>query len=455
MKKIALTTLLLAGLCSSLSAQPPVTSGLNLYLDGATGYNPNGPLPSVWRDLSGSGNDVTALNPTSAEPTWISTTSGYTGVQFDGIANVMTRPANSTNGLTNPNATIFIVRIGNTAYNTMAGPYSTIWPTTVAIGQNDTWDNDFSMMGDWVVHSSTSGNWVHRDHPCYHKLSDCSPAVLTGVLRTGISSADLDYYVNGVISTNPIFTQGSPTPFTSAERGIAVGATWSSSPGVIHPNTYFQGILLEVLAYNRVLSNAEIASVNAYLMHKYNAHDVCNDFDGCDANFTWCAGTASPNNYTFTAQTAGQPYNYEWTVNGAVAGTGSTLNYTFAPGSTDNVCLNLTDCDGKVRCSKCINLCHGDNPKQAMAKLPADQDVQLVSVVPNPATDMVTVQLSGASAEPLQLQVTDMAGRAVYTTTTTAATGKIDVPLQGFATGMYIVQLQGKTIQLSAKFVKK
>lgn len=272
MKKIAPIILLVTSLSCIVSAQVPVTAGLSLHLDAANGYNDNGLSPAVWTDLSGLGNDVTSLNATTAEPNWVANVggTGFAGIQFDGIDDVMTQVSNSTNGFNNPFATIFIVRIANTAYNTLNGPFNNQWNEMVVIGQDNTFNNAFALAANWAIHSTLSGNWVNRDHPCYPELSDCLPAVLTGVFRTGISNGDLEYYVNDNISTNAPVTEGNPTPFTPASRGIAIGASWGSTPGMIEPNTFFQGAILEVLAYDEVLSDAEVNLVNQYLINRYS-----------------------------------------------------------------------------------------------------------------------------------------------------------------------------------------
>lgn len=550
MKKILLAACLLTGLYSPGLAQvaPPVTTGLKLNLDGSVGYVPILVLGGTgsgckWQDQSGNGNDVSSTSSTTT-PYGMSFPGGYGGVEFDGVDDILTRPALATSGLTNPNATIFIVRIANTAYMTST------WNTMLAIGEKNTFNNDFSMMRDWAVHSTISGNWVHRDHSCFPSLPDCFPAIVTGVMRTGIGAGDLDYYVNGVISTNPIFVQGSPAPYTSASRGIAIGGSWGSTPGSI-AGTYFRGSILKVLAYDRVLTATEIDQVHQYLKTRYSVPNTCGPVT-CDPDFSWTMSTASTNTYTFNAQHQNLPYTYEWQLNGSFVNSGPScmLNFPATAPTNYKICLLLRDCDGQEVCRQCIDFCHSDkagttwgctpdftvtsntntpmdvtlapvtpggsyiwtvtdasggvyagpsaplpsytvtmsptvglanysftmqdpaNPSCSrgagvhcfsnnspspykIAPLQDEHPLELVSVVPNPASTLVTVQLSRPAADPLQLRVSDMSGRTVYTTTTTTGTSKVDIPLQGLATGMYIVQIQGKAVLLNAKFVKQ
>jgi hypothetical protein len=67
----------------------------------------------------------------------------------------------------------------------------------------------------------------------------------------------------------------------------------------------------------------------------------------------------------------------------------------------------------------------------------------------------VNLQLSRPAEEMLLVNITDMSGRTVYTSEAAAGTDKIQVALDQFATGMYLVQLRGRNLQLNGKFVKE
>jgi len=293
MKKTTFAALLLMATFGSAIAQVPVTSGLKLHLDAANGYNANGTSAATWTDLSGSGNTVTAGNATTAEPTY--TTNAYgtniPGVIFDGTSDYMTRFAASTSGLNSTEATLFVVRIGNTSVNTNGSNYR----TTVSIGEGNSFNNEFALMGDWAIHCTASGVWLRRDHQCYPTLPNNLPAIVSGVLKTGVSNNDIDFYVNGIKSTNSPAPSSSPSPYTAASRSIVIGGRYDGSyTAATQSNTWFSGAIMEVLAYNRVLTQTEVDAVHEYLRCKYkinyescNTPLVCDPIEPCNDKCYW------------------------------------------------------------------------------------------------------------------------------------------------------------------------
>ena len=79
----------------------------------------------------------------------------------------------------------------------------------------------------------------------------------------------------------------------------------------------------------------------------------------------------------------------------------------------------------------------------------AVQAVSTVSVVPNPATDKVTISLAGAEGT---VTITDVTGAVVYNNTTT--NGKVTVALANFATGVYCVSVNSNGKVVTQKLVK-
>lgn len=70
------------------------------------------------------------------------------------------------------------------------------------------------------------------------------------------------------------------------------------------------------------------------------------------------------------------------------------------------------------------------------------------SVYPNPATDMVSVQLSEGLSLDFELNVYDMKGQVVKTINVTAGTSKVDVNTSDLKPGVYAVHLNGTTSRL-------
>lgn len=284
MKKTPLITAALSLLCGAAFAQTiPVTSGLKLHVDAGNGYNANGAAASTWNDLSGSGNNLTSGNAGTAEPVWNANAagSGFAGVKFDGTSDYMVRYANQTSGWNSTAATLFVVRIANTASNTINESNFNGARTTLSIGENNSFNNEFLLMGNWGEHTTSSGQWVRKDHQCYPTLPNNLPAVTAVALNTGLAGSDLNYYVNGIMSTKAADTSGSPAPYTAAARSIMVGGRFDS-PLSLQSMTWFDGYILEIVAYNRLLTPTEIDDVNRYLKCKYQInYAACNVAPNC------------------------------------------------------------------------------------------------------------------------------------------------------------------------------
>lgn len=262
MQKIAVlisiaTTLLLT---HSANAQIPITTGLRLHLDAAIGYNPNGASASTWADQSGSGNNMTSGAGTQ-EPVFVSNVlgTGFPGIQFDGTNDYMVNTLNST--FFDSLGTLFVVRIGPNTTGLSGG-----FRSMISIAQDQSFTNEMCLGADWGLHHSFSGNWTYKTHPCFDSLPVNKPVVLSTILGRNIN--DITYALNGNYTTTSISTVGSPVAYTQVNRRIIIGARYQNGPTI---GEYYQGHLLEIVAYNRKLSNAEFDTVNNYLVRKYNS----------------------------------------------------------------------------------------------------------------------------------------------------------------------------------------
>lgn len=285
--RIAFIYIFLLFVTVSAFAQPPVTNGLKLYLDATKGFNSNGSSAATWQDQSLAGNHLTAGNA-SLEPTFTvnAAGAGFPGIQFKAPGAYMSRLYNNTNGFGGTTATLFVVRIANTANSIIGNPTappSAQAPSLLSIGQKNSFNNEFALLANWGLHSTSSGNWAQKNHNCFSSLPDDKPVVLAAVLNTGTGNPDIDYYVNGTASTLPIVYQSGPKPYVAEARSIIIGGrydgTQTASP---QANAWFEGYILEVLAYDRILSNTEIDDVNKYLKCKYQVkYTSCNIVPDC------------------------------------------------------------------------------------------------------------------------------------------------------------------------------
>lgn len=276
-KNYFLIAMLCLGFYTHAQIFPASITGLALRVDAGTGFANNGTAAATWTDQSGGASLTSGTG--AAEPVYTSNAlgSGFPGIYFNGD-DYIGRPADSRfNGL---NATLFVVRIANTVNNMIPTSTLTNIRTTLSIGENGSYVNEFGLISNWGIHCTSSGAWIHKEHQCYSQLKDSLPAIMAVRLNTGATASDIDYYVNGVLSTEAAATPGAPaSPYTAVNRSVVLGARYQSA---YIPQEFFDGYLLEVIAYNRMLTNAEMDSVDKYLKCKYSIkYTTCNKIVPC------------------------------------------------------------------------------------------------------------------------------------------------------------------------------
>jgi hypothetical protein len=74
---------------------------------------------------------------------------------------------------------------------------------------------------------------------------------------------------------------------------------------------------------------------------------------------------------------------------------------------------------------------------------------------PNPCTHTLHLYLSGISAQPLTITITDLTGSQVYTHNLPATATSINTNTRSLTPGMYFVSITGSDIHLVSKFVKE
>ncbi|MDX5435625.1 MAG: T9SS type A sorting domain-containing protein, partial [Pontibacter sp.] len=139
---------------------------------------------------------------------------------------------------------------------------------------------------------------------------------------------------------------------------------------------------------------------------------------------------------------------------GTVAGAGSTAiqqHYVFVDtephAGMSYYRLKQVDFDGQFSYSNVV----GVRLKETNA-----QDRQL-KVWPNPFDDELATEIYTSEAKEVQLILSDMNGRSLYTKTIKLKAGvnRISLALQELPKGMYILRLQGMDVSESAKVIKR
>ena len=132
-------------------------------------------------------------------------------------------------------------------------------------------NQEFAIGDKAIYHHSFPFHYSYRSH----QDSPTNYYVQSGVF--GVSSSQLDNWINGVLSTDDFgLGQESPTladvpDFTPVGRQVILG--WRNSDAFCNPPIAlenFGGVICEVLVYDRQLDGDELGAMTAYLAGKYN-----------------------------------------------------------------------------------------------------------------------------------------------------------------------------------------
>lgn len=424
-------------------AQGIVTSGLNLHLDASVGFNDNGVSVATWNDQSGASNHVAAASAIT-EPVWVSNASntGFPGVYFDGIDDYMYRSLG--NYFDSTSATLFVVRIGNTLLNTTDSSSFTTAATTLSIAEQGSFNHEFALLGDWAIHTTSSGNWLRKTHQCYYSLPDSLPVVTSCILNTGTSSSDISYYVNNILSTNPLSITNNPVNYSSVSRSIIVGARYSSFY-TVQSNTKFQGYILEVLAYNRVLNNIEVDSVNEYLRCKYAI------------NYTACNSTVACSVLPLKLLSfAGAANMHDALLHWQIAPTNEVVKFTLQRSTDAKIFQNVYEVTNANEFNSYSDKEVGTHNSKVYYRLMSEEnntitysktipvsftDFSEIDVFPNPVYYSGSVKIYAASKSDMKVQLLDMAGRIVKAADFSSGMEYHSFDMKNVSSGMYVLKI--------------
>nr|WP_052738845.1 T9SS type A sorting domain-containing protein [Pontibacter korlensis] len=139
---------------------------------------------------------------------------------------------------------------------------------------------------------------------------------------------------------------------------------------------------------------------------------------------------------------------------GTVAGAGTTVqpqHYSFVDSEyfsgTTYYRLKQIDFDGEFAYSNVVAVRKGGQNAQE----------NTLKVWPNPFEQEVSIEVFSGTAEEASIDLTDMQGRQVHRATVQLKPGlnELNLPLKGISTGMYILRLQTKAINQTAKVIRK
>ncbi|MDX2286710.1 MAG: FG-GAP-like repeat-containing protein [Bacteroidia bacterium] len=239
----------------------------------------------------------------------------------------------------------------------------------------------------------------------------------------GESDGTLNYYMNTGTASSPAFTvqTGSSNPF----NGFDVGATSAPAFADIDNDGDPDLIVGRSSGTFAFYSNTSLLPVELLWLEAVRA--------GVQVHLEW-ATASELNNEGFTVQRSAN--GREWEALSFVAGQGTSQGvqmyaYTdaLALSGPSYYRLEQRDTDGSTHLSPVVEVL-------------AASGQALVSVYPNPATDQLSLSLSGVRSGQASVRLLDPAGRECYRQLLDLGNGGstvVPVPLDGLAPGLYVI----------------
>jgi len=202
---------------------------------------------SSWGDKSGNGNNATQATGASQPTLTSNSINGKSALVFDGTDDFLTAPTSVMNSCSNTSITVFIVSITSVVKAAdvialspfLANPsFSVLLPFSNSLIYFDYTNNSTGRLA--VAWGGTVGT-------PYLWTLDSNSTIQKNIYRNGVQIAT---------------TATASVANFSTTYSLNIGARAAAS-------NHFNGSIGEILIYNRFLTNAEKASVNAYLMNKW------------------------------------------------------------------------------------------------------------------------------------------------------------------------------------------
>ena len=256
------------------------------------------------------------------------------------------------------------------------------------------------------------------------------------------NNGTLSLYIDGVFRLSA--TEGTTAPAYPINMIAGAMAYSSFTPPRYNP---FGGKIDEIRIYNRALSAGEIA-----LLTPYSLPLTMGDFTAVKKTtgivLNWETVSEQNTSY-FDIQRSSDAINY--TSIGRVNAAGNSFDrktYQFTDASpapaTNFYRLLIADIDGKSTFSRIIAVKNND---------------QLITLqlFPNPASDVLQVQVPAAKKQPGTISIIDAGGRMVYNKTVqlSEGTNAINIPVLQLPKGSYYLVVYNEAGQQSKQFIKQ
>ena len=194
----------------------------------------------------------------------------------------------------------------------------------------------------------------------------------------------------------------------------------------------------------------------------------CSSGGSCDANYSimqaYSGNTPIPNQLVIINNSTGTGLSYLWDFGDGNSSTSATPVHTYSGNGPYALCLTINDGNGCIdtQCDSVgvdslgiflmgggfsINLSLGVEEQGAETALRA---------FPNPAMDMMTLEVDAVEAGNYQVMVYSITGEVVSAAQHSlgAGTSRIDLDVSTYEAGNYVLRLQSEETQQSLRFVK-
>lgn len=298
-----------------------------------------------------------------------------------------------------------------------------VWLWSTVAG---TWNLQFNYKNNSVGSSAatnfTIGTWHHA----------------TAVRNNGTISI----YIDGVFRLSA--TEGTTAPSYPINMQAGAMCYGSFSPPRYNP---YGGKIDEIRVYNRALSAAEILTLTPYVLPlKMGDFTAVKKSSGIQLNWETLS-EQNTSHFDIERSTDGINFSYIGKIN-AAGNSSDKLSYTFTDASpatgTNFYRLKLADTDGTSSFSRVIAVKNGIN-------------LITLELFPNPASDVLQVQLPAAKKETVTLSINDAGGRNVYSRSVQLSEGNnvMSIPVLQFPKGTYYLVLDNMEGRQSKAFIKQ
>lgn len=299
--------------------------------------------------------------------------------------------------------------------------------------------------GIWLW-STVAGTWNLQFNYRNNSVgSAAATAFTTGVWHHVVAvrnNGTISLYIDGVFRLSA--TEGTATPTYPINMNAGAMTFGGLTPPRYNP---FGGKIDEIRIYNRALSTTEIVVLTPYALPlKLGELSALKKQGGVQLNWVTIS-EQNTSHFEIEKSTDGTHWSNIGRVNAAGNSSDRVMyNYLDAAPGTGTVFyrLKMVDKDGAFTYSRVV-------------AVKSDVSMLTVSLFPNPATDVLQVQVPGSVEKQAKIIITDMAGRQLSTQLIKIRSGMntISIPVFQLVPGAYYLVIEDDNGRQAKQFIKK